>query len=679
VSGCEQQSSGSPSAARAVSAEPEGGGEKAASRPVQRAERPLPAFSGPTLAGGRFSVSSVLGKRTVIFFFNPEVHDSDVVADALAAIAPQRGPQNFGIVGVATGSNAPTARAFVERHGIDYPVVDDSSARITRQLGLRAPTVVLGIDSEGYVVFGFGQFSTSAPDPVAHVASQLREALRLPDPNGPEDVVTHPPAPDFTATPLEGDKPISLASLRGHGVVLIFFLHTCPHCHDALLFLKEQLAALPESMRPRLLGIELSGKRQSVRERLRKDGLDFFPVLFDDDGSITNKYGVFGGVPDIFLIDAKGRIVAHSTGWLPEYDGPLMRMRLAKLGGAPIPMLLRQDGYSGSQVCSVCHEQQEQTWRLTAHATAFDTLVRHGADTNPDCVGCHVVGFGKKGGFEISPHTVWLEDVGCESCHGRGGPHLSPDFVRGGDYAPACLGCHDQKHSLDFDYAAFLPRISHAANAHILALPAEERNRILAERGAAQRELLPMRGDYVGSNACKSCHPAEFATWAAGPHASAGKTLTAEKRGGDAACLACHTTAIGRTGGFPLRGKLADHADLGRVGCESCHGPGGEHVKPESTKRGSIVSLGDKCDSCVILQICGTCHDEANDPGFEFKVTEKIDKIRHGTTSPDKAAASGIESSDAAAHAASPLAVAHGVDHAFALLSATTERGPVAR
>ena len=49
---------------------------------------------------------------------------------------------------------------------------------------------------------------------------------------------------------------------------------------------------------------------------------------------------------------------------------------------------------------------------------------------------------------------------------------------------------------------------------------------------------------------------------------------------------------------------------------------------------GTILSLGDKCDSCVILQICGTCHDEANDPGFAFEVIEKIEVQRHGTIEP---------------------------------------------
>ena len=31
----------------------------------------------------------------------------------------------------------------------------------------------------------------------------------------------------------------------------------------------------------------------------------------------------------------------------------------------------------------------------------------------------------------------------------------------------------------------------------------------------------------------------------------------------------------------------------------------------------------------MILQICGSCHDEKNDPNFEFVVERKIDAIRH--------------------------------------------------
>ena len=33
----------------------------------------------------------------------------------------------------------------------------------------------------------------------------------------------------------------------------------------------------------------------------------------------------------------------------------------------------------------------------------------------------------------------------------------------------------------------------------------------------------------------------------------------------------------------------------------------------------------------MILQICGSCHDDDNDPGFAFEVLDKIEKQRHGT------------------------------------------------
>jgi hypothetical protein len=33
----------------------------------------------------------------------------------------------------------------------------------------------------------------------------------------------------------------------------------------------------------------------------------------------------------------------------------------------------------------------------------------------------------------------------------------------------------------------------------------------------------------------------------------------------------------------------------------------------------------------VILQICGACHDDQNDPGFTFRVQERIERQRHGT------------------------------------------------
>jgi hypothetical protein len=150
--------------------------------------------------------------------------------------------------------------------------------------------------------------------------------------------------------------------------------------------------------------------------------------------------------------------------------------------------------------------------------------------------------------------------------------------------------------------------------------------------GGPARELLPTSADYVGSDACQSCHVKEFEVWESSPHGHAVATLEQAGKADDADCLACHTTAYDKPGGFPAGAPVAAHPDLARVGCESCHGPGGNHVGENVKRVGTILSLGDKCDSCVILKVCGTCHDDANDPGFEFEVEQRIEAQRHGTT-----------------------------------------------
>jgi peroxiredoxin len=611
-----------------------------AAAPEKRPGRPLPAFSGWTLDDQRLDISSFLGRRLVLLFFNPETRDAEVAARAVESVAGLRGKHNFEIVGVAMGSSRDAARSFAQRLGIAFPVIDDSSAAIARRLGLQAPVALLGVDAEGYVTFGLAEFSAADPTAGRALEEIVRESLRLPAIGGPapEDGA-FPEAPRFRARIMDQDATFDLAAQRGRPVVLIFFLHTCPHCHDALRAIQKALAepalaALPEARRPVVVGVEVTGRLLAVREKLRAEGLDFFPVVFDESGTLREDYAVFGGVPDVFLIDAQGRITARTRGWTPPTDDALLRMRLARLAGTPVPMLLRADGYSGNAVCGVCHELPHDTWSFTSHARAFDTLVRHGADQNAECIGCHVVGWGRPGGFRNAAETPGLEDVGCETCHGRGGPHQSPDFVKGGDYAPACLGCHDRQHSLGFEYATFLPRISHAANAHVAKLPPEEREKLRAKQGRPGGDLLPTRAEYVGSEACRGCHAAEFDVWQSSRHGRATESLASAGKGADAGCLRCHTTGFGSPGGFPRDAAASAHADLARVGCESCHGPGGDHVKEGAPRLGTILSLGDKCDSCVILQICGTCHDEANDPGFEFEVEAKIEAQRHGTIEP---------------------------------------------
>ncbi len=640
----------------------------------QRQERPLPAFDGVTLDGDPFSVSDLLGRRALLFFFDPGAPEAGAVAEAVRRVSTARGRHNFDVVGVALNAGAERTRSFAREHELDLRILHDPAAAIAGRIGLRAPAALIGVDAEGYVTFAVMAPPPDAPDAAEVVESQLRDALRLPAAHVALEPTlgVRPKAPAFDAERLEGGDRFELAALRGQPIVLIFFLYTCPHCHHALAFLKSELPKLPEAQRPQLIGVSVAGSPSAVAENLAVEGLDFFPVLLDLDGALRAKYGVVAGVPDTFVIDAEGTIVSRIRGWREDRDPALLRMRLARIAKQPVPLLLHSTGYSGSEACGVCHEKEHDTWILSSHAHAFDTLVRHGADANPECVGCHVVGFGKPGGYTISPRTPDFENVGCETCHGRGGPHLSPDFVTAGNYEPVCVTCHDQKHSLGFEYASFLPKVSHAANAELATLPLEQRRALLAGRAGPRSGLLPTNAEYVGSDACRSCHEQEFATWVASPHGNSLASLEAKGEANNPTCQRCHVTALGRPGGFPAHAADAtgtsseaapENADLARVGCESCHGPGGAHVGENAPRIGTIVSLGDKCDSCVILQICGGCHDQDNDPGFEFAVQEKIEKQKHGTI--EASATRGAGSAAVPGHEAGLLAA---LEHGFGLL-----------
>ena len=620
-----------------------------------RRGRPLPSYQGLDLAGERFATSDLVGQRVLLFGFDPQAKGADLLAAALATISSERAAHNFDIVGVAGGPSA-AASAFLDKHGVEARAFADSRGELSQRIGLRGPVWAVLVDADGNMLRG-SPFQPQDDDDAADLmAHELRDYLRLPH---EEDSLTQafgdrPEAPNFRAEPMRAGEPLELSSLRGKPVVLIFFLHTCPHCHEALRFLKETLPTLPEASRPELLAITVMDRPASVEAMLQDEGLDFFTVYNDADSTIRDAYGGLRGVPLILLIDAEGRLVSRTEGWRDDRDPPLARMRLAQLAGTPVPMLLHSSGYSGNEFCGVCHESQAATWELTNHAGAYDTLVRHGADGDPECVSCHVVGFGQPGGFQIDAGEPQLENVGCETCHGRGGPHLSPDFVKNHEYETVCQSCHNPEHSLGFEYASFLPRVSHAATLAIASLPAEERRAALEKRRQPRKNLLPSSADAVGSAACRSCHEQEYETWSQQPHAKAVHSLEAKGEAGNAECLSCHTTAFGSPGGFPTDGAVADHPALAAVGCESCHGPGGDHVGADAPRRGTIVSLTDKCDSCVILQICGSCHDDANDPGFEFEVLDKIELQRHGTIVPGGAAGEEASASSAGAEASAP-------------------------
>ena len=127
--------------------------------------------------------------------------------------------------------------------------------------------------------------------------------------------------------------------------------------------------------------------------------------------------------------------------------------------------------YVGSSKCMGCHFDAYRTWQASKHGHAFRTLEeaeagdRYGWPVTyyPDCVSCHVVGYGEVSGFVSPEATPDLRGVGCEECHGPGQKHVTdPMKFRMGAVAEGkCTECHDFEQSPGFDYAERWKLIEH--------------------------------------------------------------------------------------------------------------------------------------------------------------------------------------------------------------------------
>jgi len=99
--------------------------------------------------------------------------------------------------------------------------------------------------------------------------------------------------------------------------------------------------------------------------------------------------------------------------------------------------------------------------------------------------------------------------------------------------------------------------------------------------------------DYVGADACKSCHQAIFTSWSQSKHAHTIDRLSKEEKAGGA-CIRCHVTGsaeqIARALGTP------SHPN---VQCEACHGPGSLHAADATVRTGiKKVPAAATCEGC---------------------------------------------------------------------------------
>ena len=129
-------------------------------------------------------------------------------------------------------------------------------------------------------------------------------------------------------------------------------------------------------------------------------------------------------------------------------------------------------------------------------------------------------------------------------------------------------------------------------------------------------EQDPQNG-YVSATACQRCHQQEYLQWSATRHAFAFETLLKKERYFDSGCVSCHTTGLGYSTGFQIGDQ---DSTLKGVQCETCHGPGKQHVG--NPKKTNIRSGAD-------TSLCLQCHDAKHSPGFADVVALHTKDVDH--------------------------------------------------
>jgi hypothetical protein len=166
----------------------------------------------------------------------------------------------------------------------------------------------------------------------------------------------------------------------------------------------------------------------------------------------------------------------------------------------------------------------------------------------------------------------------------------------------------------------------------------------LKSNGLAGLGIRPIphlqQGNFLGVQSCSDCHETMNSVWRKSNHAKAWQSLkeTAKPaRDFDPECIACHVVGWNATQLLPYKGGFLSEKETSRltsVGCESCHGPGEEHVRAEM---GNNQALQANLRTVIRLSVengtakkhCLTCHDGDNSPQFIFETYWK--KIEHKT------------------------------------------------
>ncbi|MCM2130005.1 DsbE family thiol:disulfide interchange protein [Larsenimonas rhizosphaerae] len=121
--------------------------------------------------------------------------------------------------------------------------------------------------------------------------------------------------PEFSLTALD-DPTVNVdrSALLGHVTLVNVWGSWCPTCKDEM----PQLLALHHKG-VRIMGVDYKDTRVKARDFLNQFGNPFDVSVFDPDGTLGFDLGVYGA-PESFIVDARGVIRYHHTGYIRPED-----------------------------------------------------------------------------------------------------------------------------------------------------------------------------------------------------------------------------------------------------------------------------------------------------------------------------------------------------------------------
>lgn len=257
--------------------------------------------------------------------------------------------------------------------------------------------------------------------------------------------------------------------LVGQAVLLVFFEPGCSKCTSKLPTF-DKIRKTFESEGVTFIGMSSSGSGISGIAKTNK----YDWIWAKNSTGMRPKLDAHKPF-ESFLFDRTGKIAyrfpINDKDWKIHLEIGLGAVLNRALDLSDIPQ-----AFVGSQVCGMCHPKELAQWETTPHANAYQTLVASGNTNRAECHSCHVSGEQGRGTRPWQRTPKELQEIGCEECHGPGGPHRTKPFEQASLYSTkeeSCKRCHDEtlagcSKSWDepkWDYAASLKAVAHGTAA----------------------------------------------------------------------------------------------------------------------------------------------------------------------------------------------------------------------